>query len=64
VSEEEFQDTRPVLFERLRREGQLEGLRTTAPGRATLWLVTALGYGALGVGLALLAGMIYAGLGG
>jgi hypothetical protein len=42
----------------------LEGLRTTAPGRATLWLVTALGYGALGVGLALLAGMIYAGLGG
>jgi cytochrome b subunit of formate dehydrogenase len=64
VSEEEFRDTRPELFERLRSRGQLDAMRTTAPGRRTLWLVTAAGYTALGVGLALLVGMVVAGLGG
>jgi cytochrome b subunit of formate dehydrogenase len=64
VGEEEFRETRPEFFERLRRQGRLDALRTTAPGRRVFWLVTAAGYGALLVGLALLAGMIFAGLGG
>jgi cytochrome b subunit of formate dehydrogenase len=62
VGEDEFQETRPELFERLRQQGRLDTLRTTAPGHRVFWLVTAAGYAALLVGLALLAGMIVAGL--
>ena len=64
VGEEEFRETRPEFYERLRQQGRLDALRTTAPGRRVFWLVTLAGYGALVVGLALLAGMIFAGLGG
>ena len=63
VSEEEFREMRPAMFERL-APGDLDGLRATAPGPAGLWLVTVAGYMALVVGLMLLVGMIVAGLGG
>ena len=36
VSEEEMLDERPEYFERLRREGRLEQLRTTVPSRTRL----------------------------
>ena len=32
VSDEEFREKRPEFFERLRRQGELDALRTTAPG--------------------------------
>ena len=64
VSEEEMQHERPELYERLKREGKLDELRTTVPSRANLWSSKLLGFAALGVGLALLAAMIVAGLGG
>jgi cytochrome b subunit of formate dehydrogenase len=64
VGEEEFQETRPEFMERLQQQGRLDALRTTAPGRGVFWLITAAGYVALFVGMALLAGMIFAGLGG
>ena len=63
VSKEEFQEGRPEMFERLRQQGELDQLRTTAPGTWSVWLTRAAGFVALALGLALLAGMIVAGLG-
>ena len=64
VSEEEFKYERPELFERLSREGELKNLRTTAPSRRRLWLITIGGLMAYFAGLALLAAMVIAALGG
>lgn len=63
VSEEEFKDERPDYFDRLRREGKLEAMRTTSPGWFTLISIRLFGLIALAIGLALLAGMILAALG-
>ncbi len=62
VSEEELREERPELLERLRREGKLDELRTTAPSRRHISLVMLGGFVALAVGLGLLAGMFLAGL--
>jgi cytochrome b subunit of formate dehydrogenase len=64
VSEEEFKHERPELFERLSREGELEKLRTEVPSRRHLWLITIGGLLAYFAGLALLAAMVIAALGG
>ena len=64
VSEHEFKEERPDFMERLRRQGDLDALRTTSPSRRALWLIRLGGMLALVLGLALLAGMVVAGLGG
>jgi len=64
VSEEESQEERADYFQRLRAQGKLEELRVTVPSRRTLWLIKLGGFAALAVGLALLAGMVLAGVGG
>ena len=64
VSEQEFKEERPDFMERLRRQGDLDALRTTSPSRRTLWFIRLGGMLALVLGLALLAGMVAAGLGG
>jgi cytochrome b subunit of formate dehydrogenase len=63
VSEEEMEEERPDFCERLRREGKLDLLRETTPSRGHLWAVRFGGCVALAIGLAMLAGMILAGLG-
>ncbi len=62
VSEDEFRHERPEYYERLRASGELEARRVIAPPRRRLWVIRVLGFAALGVGLALLLGMIVAGL--
>jgi cytochrome b subunit of formate dehydrogenase/uncharacterized membrane protein len=62
ISEDEFRDERPAFFDRLRRQGGLEAIRATSPGYKALWLIRALGMLAMVAGLALLAGMVAAGL--
>jgi cytochrome b subunit of formate dehydrogenase len=64
VSEEEFREERGDLYERLRAQGELERLRVAAPSRRALWLLRLAGFVAMILGLALLAGMVAAGLGG
>ena len=64
VSEEEMLEERPEYFERLRREGRLEQLRTVVPSRTRLILTLLAGFLALGVGIALLTAVIAATLGG
>ncbi|MCR4410815.1 MAG: hypothetical protein NUV77_00145, partial [Thermoguttaceae bacterium] len=63
VSEEEMADERPAYLERMRESGELDQRVATVPSQRRLWTVKLLGYLALCVGLALLAGMIVAGLG-
>lgn len=62
VSEEELRHERPDYYERLRANGELEARRALAPSRGKLWMIRLLGFAALGIGLALLIGMIVAGL--
>jgi cytochrome b subunit of formate dehydrogenase len=62
VSEEEMLEERPEYLERMRASGELEERRTTVPSRRRLWTIKLLGFLALAVGLALLVGMILAGL--
>jgi hypothetical protein len=64
VSEEEMLNERPDYFERLQRQGDLERLRATVPTKWRLRLVKLAGFVALAVGLALLAGIVFASLGG
>jgi len=64
VSEEEMREERPEYFARLEREGKLDELRTTVPSRCVLWGIRLTGYLALMIGLALLAGILLAALGG
>jgi cytochrome b subunit of formate dehydrogenase len=66
VSEEEMREERPELMERLAREGDLDRLRTVL-SRRRIWRLRAyriLGFIALALGLALLAGMVVVGMGG
>ncbi len=58
--EEEFKTERPEFMERLRREKKLDDLRVTIPSQRYLRTVRLLGYFALAVGLALLAGIVVA----
>ena len=64
VSEEEFLAERPEYFERLRREGKLDEMTATVPSKWRMRLVKLAGFAALAVGLALLAGIVFASLGG
>lgn len=63
VSETHLQKARPEYFERLRREGRLEALRTTVPVRRQLrwWAMGALSV--LAIALIVLAGVMLAFLG-
>jgi len=63
ISEEELREERPEYFERVRREGRLEQLRTAMPPRTQAWLIVLGGILALATGLTLLLGMMLAGLG-
>jgi len=63
VSEQEMAEERNDYLERIRRQGELERQLAVVPSRGHLWTVKILGFVALGVGLALLAGMVLATLG-
>lgn len=64
VSADEMEHERPDYFRRLGREGRLEELRTQVPSRWILHAVRWAGFLALLLGVALLAGMIWAAMGG
>ena len=64
VSEEGLRAERPDYFARMQREGALDGMRATVPSKWRLRLVKLAGFAALAVGLALLAGIVIASLGG
>jgi cytochrome b subunit of formate dehydrogenase len=64
VSDDELRAERPELYERLQQRGELEQLRVAAPRNRSLWVAKISGFVALALGLALLAGMVVAGLGG
>lgn len=63
VTEEHWRRARPEYLERLRREGKLQQLRTVAPSRQRLWLVTAVSLLVIVTGLSLLALSFLASLG-
>jgi len=60
VSEEEMAEERPELVERLQKTGQLDRIRVSTPSRRILLLTMLGGFIALGVGLALLVGILIA----
>ena len=60
VSEEEMAEERPELVERFRKSGQLERYLAQTPPRRILLLAMAGGFLALGIGLALLVGILIA----
>ena len=60
VSVEDMQHERPEYLERMRREGRIEEITAPTPSRQTMWTAWILGMIALLIGLALLAGIIYA----
>jgi cytochrome b subunit of formate dehydrogenase len=62
VSEEELRTERPAYYNRLREEGKLEQLRTVVPPRRAVLLALFAGYVALGIGTALLIGIVVAAL--
>jgi cytochrome b subunit of formate dehydrogenase len=62
VSQEEMQDERPELIERLRSTGRLEQTLTKTPSRSILLLAKFAGAVALVIGLALLTGILLAAL--
>lgn len=62
VSEDELRRERPDYYQRLQANGELEARRVAAPSRRQLWIIRALGFAALAVGLGLLIAMIAAGL--
>jgi len=64
VSEEELYHERPEYAQRLLREERLASLHASAPSRGRLWAIKLGGFAALAIGLALLAGMVLAALGG
>ena len=64
VTEEELREERPELLQRLEREGKLEQYRAVTPSARTLWLTRLGGFIALGIGLALLLGILVAAMGG
>ncbi|NQT37483.1 MAG: cytochrome c3 family protein [Planctomycetes bacterium] len=64
IDEEEMREERPEFYERMRREGKLDELRTTVPSRRTLRVITTAGFVAVTVGLGLLVGILLAIFGG
>ena len=60
VSEEELEEERPELVQRLRKSGQLERHVAETPSRRTLVLAMLGGFIALSIGLALLAAILVA----
>ncbi len=64
VSKEEMLAERPEYFERLKREGKLQDMEAIVPSKWKMRLVKLAGFLALAVGLALLAGIVFASLGG
>ena len=62
VSEEELRAERPAYYERLRAEGRLDELRTVVPARRAVLMALLAGYVALGIGTALLVGIVIAAL--
>ena len=60
VSEEELEEERPELVERLRRTGELDRRVATAPSRRTLAIAMLGGFIALSIGLALLVAIVVA----
>ena len=62
VSDEEMRQERPDYYRRLEREGKLEQMKRTVPGRGALWMRGLGGLVALLIGLSLLVAMIAAGL--
>ena len=62
VSEEELLAERPAYYNRLREEGKLDALRTVVPPRRVVILTQIAGYVALGIGTALLIGIVAAAL--
>ena len=63
VSEEHLRRARPEYLDRLRREGQIEQLRTIAPSRRKLWPVIVAEGVLLVLTLVLLAVILLASLG-
>ena len=64
IDEEEMREERPEFYDRMRREGKLNELRTTAASRGTLRAITTAGFVAVTVGLGLLVGILLAIFGG
>lgn len=60
VTEEELQHERPDFVARMREEGRLDALRTTAPSNSKLWWIRLGGALALALGIALLLGILLA----
>ena len=60
IDEEEMREERPEFYERMRREGKLDELRTTVPSRRTLRVLTTAGFVAVTAGLGLLVGILLA----
>ena len=60
VTEEELKHERPMEYERLMENGQLESLRTTPPSRMTLNWARVVGFTAYGIGLIMIILIIYA----
>ncbi len=63
VSEEEMEEERPEYLERLRQSGVLETLEDAVPSRRVLRAIRFAGFVAMGIGLALLAGIVAAAIG-
>lgn len=63
ISEEDAHEERADFIQRMRREGQLDQLKTTVPSRSALILRKLGGWTALTMGLALLLGILLAVLG-
>jgi cytochrome b subunit of formate dehydrogenase len=60
VSEDEMREERPEVWERLEKEGRLAAHEAVAPTRLQLWAIRGLGFLAVAIGLALLAGILIA----
>lgn len=60
VSEEELKEERPELVDRLSKTGSLDQFRTKTPSRTTLVFTMLGGFIAVGIGLALLVGILIA----
>jgi len=59
ISEEEFQEERPIEYERMREQGKLNSLETTPPSRISLIWAQIIGFIAYGVGLIMILLIIF-----
>jgi cytochrome b subunit of formate dehydrogenase len=60
VPEEDLRNERPAYYHRLQEEGKLDSLRTVVPPRRAIVMTMIAGYAALGIGTALLIGIVVA----